>query len=234
MVDHIIYQSGDFGIYDVNSMKVLECIYAYNHSKFTSLPIEKSFLIKTGRKPNDYELNYITKIKNGDVKVPNRLYISNWSVYAAQNILLEHPILVPSSKEIQKFITEAYGHSISIEDFHYVSKLVRYKINDLNQGYYAINVWQIMGVIGSLEALNSPKNEYAISLLFNKIYKRDPLDFEIDLCSRLSLSDMEEMESEIESAIQLKNKLHFFSFKRSRERYRQICRERNGWRRSKS
>jgi len=201
----IIYQPREFGIYGLDSMRVVEGIYAYHYRKNTNLDIKKCFLIKTGRYPNEYELQYQKRLENGE-KAPHGVYDFNWICYSVQNILIEYPILPPSTKEITNIAENTFGHKLDESIIFTIGQLTRSKVYDFKLGYSGINVWQIMGVVAALNCINANKNEKSIRLMFNKIYKRDPVYQEISVCSSLVLNDPEEIENEIEQLIPVQNK----------------------------
>lgn len=194
----IEYKSQRFGIFGLESMRVIEGIYAYHHYLYTGLDSQKCFLIKNGRMPNEAELDYQQRLKDGE-PVPYRSYWFNWSIYCAQNILLQNHRLMPSMEIISKEANHLFGHRMEDEYLHTIAKLVRYNTYDLRTGYYGVNVWQTMTVVASLDSINVERNINSIVLLFNKIYKREPLQREIDCCLSLRLTTTEETKNEIES-----------------------------------
>ena len=201
----IIYQPREFGIYGLDSMRVVEGIYAYHYKKNTNLNIEKCFLIKTGRHPNQYELDYQKRLEEGE-KAPHGVYDFNWMCYSVQNILIECPTLPPSTKEITKISENTFGHKLDESVIFTIGQLVRTKLYDFKVGYSGINIWQIMGVVASLDCAGVNKNDKSIRLMFNKIYKRNPVHQEISVCTSLVLSNPEEIEHEIEQSISVQNK----------------------------
>lgn len=200
LLEHPIeYKSQRFGIFGLESMRVIEGIYAYNHSLYSNVddPI-KCFLIKNGRIPNKAELEYQQKLREGE-PVPLRSYWFNWCIYCTQNILLQNHKLMPSTKTILKEVKRVFNHRITDEYLHTIAKLVRFNTYDLRVAYYGVNVWQTMTVVAALDSINAQRSAKSIRLLFNKIYKREPLQREIDCCSQLKLTTSEEIRNEIES-----------------------------------
>jgi hypothetical protein len=209
----IIYQPKNFGIYDIESMKVLEGIYAFNFAKYANIENDKAFIIKNGRRPNKIELNYQKRLNNGE-HAPHNAYFFNWYSYSAQNVMLEYPTIIQSTKTIKEIAEHTFGHKLKEDDIHTVCKLTRNKTYDLNKAYYGVNTWQLMSVVASLNYLDVHKNSKSISLLFNKIYKRKPNNTEIEICKTLKLTTPEEIENEIESYITVQGKTVIEKFNR--------------------
>lgn len=201
----IIYQPRRFGIYGLDSMRVVEGIYTYHYQKHTGIDVKKCFLIKTGRKPNEYELEYQKRLSEGE-KAPHGVYEFNWMNYASQNIIIEHPILPPPTSEIIRISENVFGHKLQDSTIFTIDQLVRMKMYDFKTNYYGINVWQIMGVVAALNCVGVNKNDKSISLMFNKIYKRSPVHQEIQICKSLVLSTPEEIQNEIEQITPVFNK----------------------------
>lgn len=195
----IEYKTNFFGIFGIESMRIIEGIYAFMFSKYSGISDPyKCFLIKNGRKPNKAELKFQEYIRECG-KVPTRCYWFNWSFYCSQNILLKNLKLMPSMDLIRKESTKLFGHYVPDEYLHTIAKLVRFKMHDLRVGYYGVNVWQSMIIVASLDSIGANRSTTSIKMLFNKIYKREPLQREIDCCTNLQLTTAEEIQNEIES-----------------------------------
>ena len=212
MHDKIIYRRNHFGIYDLKSMGVLEGVYAYNYSKITGISPEKAFLLKNGRRPEEMETEYLDRLFSGEY-APYDSYWHNWSYYSAQNVMLEHPIFVPSFGEISRIGELTFGHSLEEDRVHGICKIIRSGSFNLKESYYGVNTWQILQTAMTINKLNA-KHDRAISLLFNKIYKRDPLEYEISLCKRINLdASSKEIRDEIESTVQVEHTWYLRKFK---------------------
>jgi len=194
----------NFGIYGIESLRKVEGDTVAQFRKLSGInDIDKAFLIKTGRRPNDAEKRYQYRIDEGKERL-SRIYFVNWAAYAAQHILLKHDPIMPCSKEVTDLTTYVFGHKLPEFLLHRIGYLVRYRMYSFNEGYYALNVWQIMQVVASLDAINSDRSSSSISLLFNKIYKRDPLEVETRICKKLDLTkEPDEIEHEIKSFVQV-------------------------------
>lgn len=199
-----MYRPLDFGIYYIDAMKVVEGIYAYNFNKHSNLnDSAKSFLIKTGRKPTDEELDFQKRLEAGE-KAPHNAYWFNWCCYSAQNIFVKHPHLIPSTKEVKDISENTFGHSLDDKHIYNITSMLRTKMFKIVDGIFGVNVWQIMGVVASLDCNSIPRNDKYIALLFNKIYKREPISQEISCCKTLDLSkDPEELRNEIKSIVKV-------------------------------
>lgn len=200
-----MYQPREFGIYGLDSMRVVEGIYTHHHKKYTNLDVKKCFLIKTGRHPNEYELEYQKRLDDGE-KAPHGVYEFNWVHYAAQNITIEHPVLPPSTAEVVRISERVFGHKVEEGMIYSIDQLVRQKMYHFKHGYFGINVWQIMGVVAALDCINANKNDKSIFLMFNKIYKRDPVHQELAICKQLVLNNPEDIQNEIEKFTSIKIK----------------------------
>jgi len=201
----IIYHCSDFGIYDVKSMEVIQTIYAHNYSKQTGNTFKKSFLIKNGRSPNKQEEEYNDRLTNKE-KAPHNAYWFNWCCYSVQNILINSGIIPPSSKVVKEISEKTFGHKLNEHYVHIINRQVRNNIYNLKEGLYGINVWQIMIIKDSLLKNNIEVTPKSISLLFNKIYKREPKIKEIKCCQNLFLNQTpEEIENEIKSIVEIKS-----------------------------
>lgn len=202
----IIYQPREFGIFGLDSLRVVEGIYAHHYKKHTGLEIEKCFLIKTGRHPNKYELDYQKRLDDGE-NAPHGVYKYNWMMYSVQNIVLKYPILPVPTRIIRTMAENVFGHKLGDPIIFQIDHMIRDKIYDFKKGYYGANVWQIMGVVAALNSINVDKNDTSIRLMFNKIYKRDPIYPELPLCKKLVLSNNpEDIENEIEQFTELQYK----------------------------
>lgn len=180
-------------------MRIIEGIYAYSHFLYSDLndPI-KCFLIKNGRVPNQAELNYQQRLKNGEHS-PLRSYWFNWCIYCAQNIYLQNHRLMPSMAIISEEANKLFKHEMKEEYLHTIAKLIRHNMYNICDAYFGVNVWQTMIVVASLNSIGANRNVNSIQLLFNKIYRRKPLQREIDCCLRLNLTTAEEIKNEIKS-----------------------------------
>jgi len=205
LTHEIIYQPRRFGIYGIESLRVVECVYAIQHSRHAGIDASKSFLIKTGRKPNKLELDYIERVKNGE-KAPFGVYQHNWVIYSSQNLLLKHPHLLPSTKEIKDITEKTFGHSVDYKIVNLVAAVSENKVYSLHDGFYGVNVWQLMGVCCSLDCLKINRDDSSIRFLFNKIYKREPKTEEITVCKCLKITTPQEIQDEIEQIIKVRNK----------------------------
>lgn len=205
MIDKIIYQPRKFGIYGLMSMSIVQCIYAIKFSEYTNTNIDKSFLIKNGRKPTKIESDYINRVLQGE-EAPHGVYKHNWIVYSSQNLLLEHPRLLPSTSTIRKIIEKTYKHSVDSDTVNLVAALSRNQTYSLDNGYYGVNTWQPLSISKALDSLNLKKDKRSISLLFNKIYKRDPIEEEISICKKVVFTCSQDIQNEIENTIEVKIK----------------------------
>jgi len=201
----IHYYRKYFGIYCVKSMSVLENSYVLNYRTITNSDIEKSFLIKNGRLPTERDYNYQQRIETRSELCPAGSYWFNWYAYSAQNLLIKYPGLMPSSKQIQEVAEETFGHELSQDHIVTIAKLMKVRYYDISLSFYGINVWQWMIIANSLNIIGN-KNDISIKLLFNKIYKRDPLEKEIDIIKKLDLTKKPwEIRYEIESSVKLQS-----------------------------
>lgn len=203
----IIYHPSRFGIYDVDSLRIIENIYAFNFNKNSGInDYTKSFLIKNGRSPDDDDIDYMTRLENGE-KAPHNAYWFNWCSYAIQNIQIEYPLLPPPTEKILEISQKLFGHKINEHYVHIINKQVRFKSHKISKNWiYGVNVWQIMSTIKTSELLRITKNEKSMSLLFNKIYKREPTDKELECCIKINIhKPAEEMENEIKSIVEVKS-----------------------------
>lgn len=217
--DKIIYYPREFGIYDPESLRVVECVYAYNFMVNSGLnDPNKAFLIKTGRSANEPELEYIDRIKNGE-KAPHGVYNHNWIVYSAQNVSLKYPGLTPSTKSVKEISEKTFGHKISYEVLNSIIALSKKRIYMLQKGYYGVNVWQPIEVCCALDSIGLNRSQESISLLFNKIYRRDPKLEELTICKSLKITNYQEIKDEIEQIIDVRIKKPV-SFKRISKRTR--------------
>lgn len=197
-----MYLPGHFGIYGIESLRVIEGIYAHNYAKATGTDPATAFLIKTARKPNQAELDYQQRLEDGE-RAPHGTYWFNWYQYSVQNVLLKYS-LPPSSKQIRDIVESTFGHALENERVYVMSKLVRDGCYNLNNHYFGVNTWQIIEVIAALDALGLDRDYKAIALLFNKIYKRDPLGIEYECCEKVNITTPEEIQNEIESIVDVK------------------------------
>lgn len=205
--NEIIYYPREFGIFGLESMRVVEGIYVHNFMVNSGMSDPtKAFLIKIGRLPNKQELKYQDKLSDG-IKAPHGVYKYNWSIYSAQNVFLQHPILVPSTDEVSRISEDTFGHKLKDSTLHEIGRLIRNRMYSLQLYYYGVNVWQVMGIASSLDSIKSNRNEQSISLLFNKIYKRDPINVEIKICKNLKLTNNpQEIQDEIEQYVKIHDK----------------------------
>jgi len=201
----IIYQPSQFGIYGIESLRVVECMYAIQYSKITGADVVKSFLIKTGRRPNQSELDYINRVFEGE-KAPTGVYQHNWIVYSSQNLSLKHPYLLPSTREVREITENTFGHRVNNDIVNLVAALSSNKVYSLQGGYYGVNIWQPIEICCALDSAEVERNDTAIRLLFNKIYKRDPIPEEILICKSLQLTTPQEIQNEIEQIVKVRNK----------------------------
>lgn len=202
----IIYYPRQFGIYGLESLRVVECIYAFQFMIKSGInDPNKAFLIKTGRPINEAELNYIKRIKEGE-KAPHGVYEHNWIVYSSQNVNLQYPGLMTSTDNIKKITENTFGHKINSDTLNKVCSLSKKRVYKLQNGYYGVNVWQPIEICCALDRNKITRTEKSISILFNKIYKRDPKPEELLICKVLKITNSQDIQNEIERIVEIKIK----------------------------
>lgn len=201
MPDKIMYRYENDGIYDVNVYRYIECVYVYYYMKQTNIDHDKAFLIKTGRKPNKIELIGLEYIHERP-QLQN-VYWSHWCIFAMQNIDLAHPILIPKYDDIKEISEYTFGHKLEDHIIHYICNLLRKKRNKfkITNEICGINMWQIICITAMLDYCKLDKKSNSIILLFNKIYKRNPIQGEINLCQKLNLLEIGNYKDEIKSIV---------------------------------
>lgn len=209
----IIYRKSNFGIYDVNSLRIVECIYALQYSKICAMNYEKSYLIKNYKKPLKEECDFMKKVLDG-MRIPLNVYWFNWCCYAAQNLLIYNDMPQPTSI-ITKIAEDTFGHKLEDKHIHTVNRLHRLWTYYLAPDkIFGVNVWQIMSIVDNINRNSIKNNENSIILLFNKIYKREPNPQEIKCCLKLNLNNQKEgIRDEIKSFIKV-NSEKVVSFRR--------------------
>lgn len=197
-------------LFDVNALRLIEGIYVFQFMKFSSVTdVNTAFLLKTGRKINQSEIDFQNRLANGE-NTAFGIYESNWNIYCAQAIYDKCGILHPSTEEIRRIYKEVLGYYPSYDDTHIVNRLVRYRKYDLFLGYYIPNIWQVMQTVAALDAAGLDRKVSSISALFNKIYKREPRQYEIDICKKLDLNkSTEDIRHEITSVIAVKGEANY-------------------------
>lgn len=196
--------------FDVGGLRLVEGIYVSEFIKQGHCTdIETAFLFKTGRRPNQAEIDFQVRIKNGE-KTYAGIYESNWHTYCSQAIHDKHGILNPSTAYIRKIYKEVLGYYPSYDNTHIIGRLVRYRKYDLLVGYFISNTWQLMGIVAAMDAIGVARKASSISALFNKIYKREPREFEVELCKKLDLTkSTEDIRNEITAVITVKGEANY-------------------------
>lgn len=203
--DKIIYQPSRFGIYGLMSMSIVQCIYAIKYSEHTNIDVHKSFLIKNGRNPDSKEIDYINRVLQGE-KAPLGSYNHNWIIYSSQILSMKHPRLLPSTKIVKEITENVFGHKVGNDILNLVAAIVQNMIYSLKNGYYGVNTWQPLSITKALDSIGLNRNKKSIHLLFNKIYKRDPLKEEITICKKIKFTCQQDMQHEIERLIKVRIK----------------------------
>jgi hypothetical protein len=207
----IIYYPRQFGIFGLESLRVVECIYAFQFMIHSGIDDpNRAFLVKTGRLINEAELNYIKRIKEGE-KAPNGVYEHNWVVYSSQNVNLQYPGLMTSTKNIREITENTFGHKVNSNILNKVCSLSKKRIYKLQNGYYGVNTWQPIEICCALDKNKITRTEKSISILFNKIYKRDPKPEEISICKTLKITNNQDIQDEIERIVEIKIKKAVYS-----------------------
>lgn len=187
---------------DFNSWRVVECLYAYGYHKRIGQEINKSFLLKNGRKPNNHDIdmiNYFSNIK----RPPIGIYQTNWMIYTTQSIYDKNYINI-LTEDVKNEFRNVHGYDPTYQELHATGRCVYWKKWKIDKVIYPPNVWQYMSICACLDNLNLQRKSESIITLFNKIYKRKPLDFEIELCTKLDLTmDGEVLRNEIISVVKV-------------------------------
>lgn len=189
-------------LFDIGGLRIVEGIYVNEFMKRSGCAdVDIAFLFKTGRKINQAEKAFQARLNNNEGS-SSGIYESNWNTYCVQAIFDECGILHPSTDEIRRIYKDIFGYYPSYDDTHIVNRLIRHRKYDLLSGYYIQNTWQVMQISAALDAAGLNRKVPSICALFNKIYKREPKQYEIDICKKLDLTkSTEEIRHEITSAI---------------------------------
>jgi hypothetical protein len=222
----IVYEK-KHNLYDFNSLKNVEGIFAYNFMQHSNVDFKTAFLIRNGRKPNEHDIEFQNTLKNTNIH-ENAGYITlHWFIYTCQNIMLEYPLLQPPTKEIIRISEKTFGHKIPESYIYQIDHIIRkrkYKIK--HDKIHALNIWQLMITVQSLKLNKIKINDTSIVSVFSKIYKREPTEKEIQCCKNLTLTSYERNIHEIESTVEI-NEIELYT-KRSNKYHRYKCERRAG------
>lgn len=174
-------------LYDINTLRQFECTYAHHLLINTNLNnCEKAFFLRNNRKPNKYDVDHVEYLKSAFKPVDPDTY---WNTYVFQAIYDDFGDLEVSSDIISKYYKEILKFEINYDNLHEIGRSIRYKFGKVlsDKGYNMINVWQLMQVSAVINTNNITKNPNNIKFIFNKIYKRKPLDQEVQIILCLDL-----------------------------------------------
>jgi hypothetical protein len=175
-------------LYDVNTLRQFECTHAHHLIAYTKLSdYEKAFFLRNNRKPNKYDLEHMEFLKTV-VNLPVDSD-THWNTYVSQAIYDDFGDLEVSSNIISKYYKEILKFDIDYDNLHEIGRYMRYKFGRLltDNGYNMVNVWQLMQISAIIDTNNITKNCDNIIFIFNKIYKRKPLDQEVQIILCLDL-----------------------------------------------
>ena len=189
-------------LFSVDALRIIEGVYVNQFMKCSnSADVDSAFLLKTGRKINQSEREFQDRLNLGEGSFAG-IYENNWHMYTVQAIFHKCGILPPSTEEIRTIYKDVMGYYPSYDNTHIINRLVRYRKYDMLTGYYVPNIWQVMQVTAAMDSAGLARKSQTISVLFNKIYKRDPKPYEVDICKRLDLTkSTEEIRHEVTSVI---------------------------------
>lgn len=199
----MIEDSNKILLYDFNSLKIFECEQALILVNNSHFDIKSAFLIKNGRKPNQEDLDFIQN-KRFD-NSPTCFY--DMHTYCAQILKNKYNFLPISTKTIKEEYKTLNNIDILNNDtIHIINnnykKIPKFSISN----YKCINIRQLMIICHCLIENNINKSDQNIKLLFNKIYKRDPINKEYALCKILDITkDKLEVKNEVNKFCEIRD-----------------------------